>query len=85
MRRTKLVEYRKSKNWLQKDVVEHLSKKFDINISESYYGMIEQGVRTPSLHVALAIAALFEVEPSEIFLNNDATFCCEKEVGNKTA
>lgn len=85
MRRTKLVEYRKSKNWLQKDVVEHLSKEFNINISESYYGMIEQGVRTPSLHVALAIAALFEVDPSDIFLNNNTTFCCEDEEENKTA
>ncbi|WP_400194666.1 helix-turn-helix transcriptional regulator [Lysinibacillus telephonicus] len=77
IRRTKLVECRKSKNWLQKDVVEKLSEEFNINITESYYGMIEQGVRTPSLNIALAIATLFEVEATEIFLGSNTTFCCE--------
>lgn len=79
MRRTKLVEYRKSKKWLQRDVVKQLSEKFNINITESYYGMIEQGVRTPSLHIALAIAELFDAEPSEIFFDNNTTFCCEDD------
>lgn len=85
MRRTKLVGYRKSKNWSQKDVVKQLSDKFGINITESYYGMIEQGVRTPSLHIALAIAELFSADPTDIFLNSDTTFCCENETKNKTA
>lgn len=85
MRRTKLIECRKNNGWLQKDVVKQLSERFNINISESYYGMIEQGVRTPSLHIALAIAQLFDAEPSEIFLDNNTTFCCENGMKNKTA
>ncbi|UZN00546.1 helix-turn-helix transcriptional regulator [Lysinibacillus sp. MHQ-1] len=44
-----------------------LDKSIGITISESYYGMIEQGVRTPSLEVALAISELFEMEPSQNF------------------
>ena len=75
-RRFILVNARKQNNWLQKDVVEILDNEFGISISESYYGMIEQGVRTPSLDVALAISELFEMEPSKIFLSNKTTFCC---------
>lgn len=75
-RRNTLVKCRKERGWLQKDVVERLSVDFDVSISESYYGMIEQGVRTPSLHVALAISSLFNVEPTEFFLSKNPTFCC---------
>ncbi|MGR6896961.1 helix-turn-helix transcriptional regulator [Rummeliibacillus sp. BSL5] len=75
-RRNTLVDYRKKNGWLQKDVVEKLSKEFNITITESYYGMIEQGVRTPSLKVALAISSLFNVEPTKFFLINKTTFCC---------
>ncbi|MGX9134011.1 helix-turn-helix transcriptional regulator [Rummeliibacillus sp. JY-2-4R] len=75
-RRITLVKYRKERGWLQKDVVEKLSIDYNVFISESYYGMIEQGVRTPSLHVALAISALFNVEPTKFFLSNNTTFCC---------
>ncbi|MFF2179369.1 helix-turn-helix transcriptional regulator [Lysinibacillus sp. NPDC058147] len=75
-RRTNLINARKQKGWLQKNVVEKLSNDYGISITESYYGMIEQGVRTPSLDVALAISALFDKEPSKIFLNNKTTFCC---------
>ncbi|MFJ7950379.1 helix-turn-helix transcriptional regulator [Lysinibacillus sp. NPDC096418] len=75
-RRFILINTRKQNNWLQKDVVEKLYSEFNITISESYYGMIEQGVRTPSLDVALAISELFNMEPSKIFLNNKTTFCC---------
>jgi putative transcriptional regulator len=32
--------------------------------------MIEQGVRTPSLNIALAIAQLFDANPNEIFFNH---------------
>lgn len=76
-RRQKLIDVRKNKNWLQKDVVEKLAKDHHVNISESYYGMIEQGARTPSLNVALAISALFEVDPTDFFLTKHTTFCCE--------
>jgi len=75
-RRNNLINARKQKGWLQKNVVEKLLNDFGISITESYYGMIEQGVRTPSLDVALAISALFEMEPSKIFLNDNTTFCC---------
>lgn len=75
-RRFILINARKQNNWLQKDVVEKLDSEFNITISESYYGMIEQGVRKPSLDVALAISELFAMEPSKIFLNNNTTFCC---------
>lgn len=66
-RRDKLVSLRKDKDWLQKDVVDQLKNYHDIEITESYYGMIEQGVRTPKLNIALAISELFNVNPSEIF------------------
>lgn len=75
-RRYMLVSYRKQKGWSQKDVVTKLNNEYNISITESYYGMIEQGVRTPSLKIALAISALFKVEPIEIFLNNVTTFSC---------
>ncbi|UQD52340.1 transcriptional regulator [Bacillus methanolicus] len=68
-RRDKLVTLRKNKGWYQKDVVNELKKQFNITITESYYGMIEQGVRTPKLEIALAIAKLFDVDPNEIFFD----------------
>ncbi|MCU9614126.1 helix-turn-helix transcriptional regulator [Caldibacillus lycopersici] len=66
-RRTKLISLRKSHHYTQKYVVELLKEQHDIEITESYYGMIEQGVRTPSLSVALAITELFNADPNEIF------------------
>lgn len=66
-RRDKLVELRKSKQLVQKDVVDQLDRDHGIKITESYYGMIEQGVRTPSLSIALAIAELFNASPNDIF------------------
>ena len=74
-----LIHLRKKEGWLQKDVVEKLSSEYGVSITESYYGMIEQGVRTPSLNVALSISELFKITPSEIFLDNNTTFCCETE------
>lgn len=69
-RRYDLVELRKSRNWLQKDVVRELKSRYGISITESYYGMIEQGVRTPKLNVALSIANLFDSLPEKIFFAN---------------
>jgi putative transcriptional regulator len=66
-RREALIDMRKSRGWLQKNVVEELLKRFGISITESYYGMIEQGVRTPKLELALAISNLYECKPDEIF------------------
>lgn len=72
-RRQHLVTLRKEKNWFQKDVVLQLKERQSVDITESYYGMIEQGVRTPSLNIALALAQLFEVDIQDIFLNNNPT------------
>ena len=66
-RRNKLIELRKERSLLQKDVIDLLKNHYGINISESYYGMIEQGTRTPNLRIALAIADLFDVDPRDIF------------------
>ncbi|WP_431030080.1 helix-turn-helix transcriptional regulator [Lysinibacillus sp. LZ02] len=74
-----LINLRKTEGLLQKEVVEKLSSEYGVTITESYYGMIEQGVRTPSLNVALAISDLFKIAPSEIFLDSNTTFCCESE------
>lgn len=76
IRRNLLITLRKNKNWVQKDVVEKLKVDYGIAISESYYGMIEQGVRTPSLKVALSISELFDVRTTEIFLDTNTTKCC---------
>lgn len=70
-RRTELIKLRNEKGWYQKDVVDHLYDSYNVSISESYYGMIEQGVRTPALNIALAISSLFEVDPNEIFFENN--------------
>lgn len=70
-RRTELIKLRNDKGWYQKDVVDHLYDSYNVSISESYYGMIEQGVRTPALNIALAISSLFEVDPNEIFFENN--------------
>lgn len=80
-RRDKLISLRTSKKFTQKDVVDQLKQKHDIEITESYYGMIEQGVRTPSLNIALAIATLFEVDPNEIFFGHKPN----RKLGVRTA
>jgi putative transcriptional regulator len=70
-RRENLVALRVENNWLQKDVVDALNERFGISISVSYYGMIEQGVRTPSLQLAIAIADLFEKPVKEVFFGHE--------------
>lgn len=71
MRREKLVALRKQLSWSQKDVTNQLNSRFNISITESYYGMIEQGVRTPKLEIAIAISELFKCNPKEIFFDNE--------------
>ncbi|SDX61520.1 helix-turn-helix transcriptional regulator [Salimicrobium album] len=78
MKRDKLIQYRKKKNWSQKRVVQELREKHSIKITDSYYGMIEQGVRNPSLKLAVAIAKIFKVRPENIFLSTNTTKSCEK-------
>jgi|UPI0007DC28CB putative transcriptional regulator len=79
-RRDYLIFMRKQKSLTQKDVVNILKREYNIKITESYYGMIEQGARTPSLNVALAISSIFNANPESIFLTNSTTKCCEKEI-----
>lgn len=69
-RRDKLISFRKQRNWYQKDVVLELKEKYNFDISVSYYGMIEQGVRTPKLDLAIAIASVFESTVVEIFFGD---------------
>ncbi|KQL56961.1 MULTISPECIES: helix-turn-helix transcriptional regulator [Bacillaceae] len=66
-KRDELILLRNNKNWSQRDVIELLNIRYSVSISESYYGMIEQGSRFPSLNVAIAIAKLFKVSPESIF------------------
>lgn len=67
IKREKLIHLRKEKKLIQKDVVLLLQQGYGIKITESYYGMIELGVRTPSLTIALAISELFKIDPNKIF------------------
>ena len=55
---------RKNNNWTQKEVAKKL------NITTSYLGMIETGVRTPSLDIAYKIAKLFNTSIEKIFFVN---------------
>lgn len=66
-RREHLIEVRKENKMFQKDVVKMLKSEFNIEISESYYGMIEQGTRTPSLEIAMAISEIFGKKVEDIF------------------
>ena len=70
-KRKTLVSLRLQKGWYQKDVVKHLHDVHGIKISESYYGMIEQGVRTPSLELAVAISNIFGRPVDEIFFEDE--------------
>ncbi|MGI8314907.1 helix-turn-helix transcriptional regulator [Halobacillus mangrovi] len=76
MKREFLIKIRKSFNWSQKQVVYELEVKYSIKITSSYYGMIEQGVRSPNLHLAIAISKLFNTDIENIFLINNATKSC---------
>ncbi|GAA0463240.1 helix-turn-helix transcriptional regulator [Alkalibacillus silvisoli] len=66
-RRYELIKARKDIGFFQKDVVALLSKDHDIKITESYYGMIEQGVRTPNLILALSISKVLSKDPEQFF------------------
>lgn len=68
--RHSLIALRKKRGLLQKDITFLLKRDYGIEITESYYGMIEQGRRMPKLHIALAIAAIFKVDPKDIFFKS---------------
>lgn len=63
-KRRKLIELRLSRGLKQKDVAKA------VNISTSYYGMIEQGKRMPNLNIAMMIAQYFGKSIEEIFFEN---------------
>lgn len=82
MKRERLIELRKQKKWTQEDLVEELKREKNIDITASFYGMIERGVRNPTLNLAIAISNLFDVSIESIFFykennkllyNNDHT------------
>ncbi|KXG73828.1 helix-turn-helix transcriptional regulator [Thermotalea metallivorans] len=62
--RNKLIELRTAKNLTQNYIAEKLG------ISRSFYTMIENGNRNPSLELAIKLADLFQVNVRDIFLTD---------------
>ena len=58
-----LKELRTKKNLKQREVAEA------VGITTSYYGMIELGVRKPSLSLAMDLARFFDTSVEEIFVD----------------
>jgi len=58
--RNKLIKLRKERKLSQKQVATALK------ITTSYYGMIEQGIRTPALDIAVRIAEFYDKNIEEI-------------------
>ncbi|EUJ24721.1 XRE family transcriptional regulator [Listeria grandensis FSL F6-0971] len=46
-----------------------------IGITKNYYWMIERGDRGLSYELAVQIAQVFDLNPDDIFLNNESTKC----------
>ena len=59
--RTFLIKTRKSFGWTQEYVGNILG------ITPSFYGMIEKGVRTPRLKLAISMEKLFNIPVSRLF------------------
>jgi len=59
-----LKQLRKSKKLTQKEIAGV------IEITASYYGMIENGVRTPNLEIAKALATYFKKRIEDIFFDD---------------
>ena len=57
----RLILLRTSRGLRQQDVASR------VGITASYYGMIEQGVRTPQLRIAYRLANFFNTSIEEIF------------------
>lgn len=62
-KREKLTKLREKNNFTQCQVAEK------IGVTTSYYGMIEQGVRTPALDIAKNISDFFCKSIEEIFFD----------------
>lgn len=62
--RTRLIELRKKQNLKQRDVAKA------VEITTSYYGMIEVGDRTPKLELARKIAQFFGVKMEDLFFED---------------
>lgn len=62
--RSALVTKRKDKGVTQKQVAE------DLDISRSFYGLIETGRRDPSLGLAMQLAKYFETTIVDLFFND---------------
>jgi putative transcriptional regulator len=61
MRRYRLIEARKNRNWTQGDVAQKLK------ITAGFYGMIEQGHRNPRLPLAFNLERLFGIPVGQLF------------------
>jgi len=66
-KRKRLIDLRISRGWTQRQVAERLG------VTDTYYGMIESGIRTPRLVLGLRIADIFGVRPDEIFFGDKPT------------
>lgn len=69
MKRNKLISARKQLQMTQEEVA------IKSGIQRSYYGLIENGLRNPTLHTAMKIAfalnvTIQDVFPEEIFFGN---------------
>lgn len=63
MKRNDLIQVRKEKRRTQQEVAK------SAGINRSYYGLIENGNRNPSLIIAIKIADYLDVDLSQIFKN----------------
>lgn len=63
MKREELASVRKKRQMTQEDVA------IKAGIQRSYYGLIENGIRNPTLHIATKIATALEVSISDVFPN----------------
>ncbi len=59
--RVTLTQLRKASGFTQKDIAEQLG------VSRSYYGMIENGSRNPSLNIAKKIAVILQSDINVLF------------------
>lgn len=70
MKRADLLKVRKEKGLTQEEIAKNTG------INRSYYGLIENGNRNPSLKIAIRIAGFLNVQLKEIF--TDEMFFIEK-------
>jgi transcriptional regulator with XRE-family HTH domain len=66
-------EKRKDSNIKGEFTCSYMARK--LNISESYYSLIENNKRRLTLEMAASIASIFEVPISDLILSNDLTDC----------